>query len=318
MSDQIAIREYEDADLGQVLDVFRAALGENPLLKRTPELFSWKHIRNPFGRSIILLAHDGDRIAGVRAFMRWELQTPDGATIRCVRAVDTATHPDFARRGIFKRLTMAALDVAEADGVDMVFNTPNPKSGAGYAKMGWSEVGPIGVMVRPRLSAARGSGDPDTLPDAADFVRNPKPATVPEHVEIRAPLGLRTPRTPDYLRWRFQQHPTARYLSVHAAGNVAFLRPNHRGRRRELVVSDVLGPNPGAAIRAARRDSTADYLAAWFSRGTPEHAAAVRNLLIPIPKVTALSLVCRPFHELPANPRSLASWDIGLGDLELL
>ena len=317
MPETITVREFRDDDLDEVLEVLRASLGENPLLRRTPALFAWKHLDNPFGRSIVLLAESGGRIAGVRAFMRWDLVGPGDVRLRCVRAVDTATHPDFMRRGIFKQLTMAAIDVATADGVDMVFNTPNPKSGAGYMKMGWSEVGPIGVMIRPGVGIVRGTGDPDSLPEASDFLRTPIPA-VGQDTPDRAGQGLRTPRTRAYLDWRFAQHPTARYSMVQAGGSVAFLRPNHRGRRRELVVSDVLGTRPASAIRAAARASQADYLAAWFSPGTPERRAAVAAGLFPVPRVTALTLVCRPLRELPVDPQELASWDLALGDLELL
>jgi GNAT superfamily N-acetyltransferase len=313
----IDVREFTDADLDEVLEVFRAALGENPLLKRTPELFRWKHVDNPFGHSIVLLAVSEGRIAGVRAFMRWELDTPTGERLRCVRAVDTATHPDFMRRGIFKQLTMAAIDVARADGVDMIFNTPNPKSGAGYMKMGWSEVGGIGIMVRPGLGAIRGSADPTTLPDPIDFVRGHVPVGG-RSVTDRPARGLRTPRSEEYLVWRFGSHPTARYSMVEADGSVAYLRSNHRGSRRELVVSDVLGPRPGAAVRRAGKESRADYLAAWFSNGSPERRAAIRAGIVPVPKMTSLTLVCRPLRELPINPGELASWDFALGDLELL
>ncbi len=317
MADTITVREFRDGDVAEILDVFRAALGETPVLKRTPELFAWKHLDNPFGRSIILLAESGGRLAGVRAFMRWELATPDGRTLRCVRAVDTATHPAYLRRGIFKRLTMEAIDVATGDGVDLIFNTPNVKSGAGYLKMGWSVVGPIGIMVRPRFSALRGTGRAETLPAPSDFLRSPVPAR-PLAVPDRPARGLRTPRTQAYLEWRYAGHPTARYFMVDAAGTVGYLRPNHRGARRELVVSEVIGPDPAAAIAAAHRASTADYVAAWFSSGGPERRAAIWNGLAPVPKVSALTLVCRPLGELHLDPTELASWDLALGDLELL
>ncbi len=56
-----------------------ARLSARPLSsRRTPELFAWKHIDNPFGRSIILVAEAEGTIAGLRAFMRWELTTPGG------------------------------------------------------------------------------------------------------------------------------------------------------------------------------------------------------------------------------------------------
>ena len=316
MADTIRIREFADSDLGQVLDVLRAALGETTLLRRTAELFSWKHIRNPFGRSIILVATDGDRIAGVRAFMRWELETPDGERLRCVRAVDTATHPDFHRRGIFSRLTTEAVDRAADDGVDMIFNTPNPTSGAGYLKMGWSEVGPIGIMARPSLRAVRGRQSGDEIEPQA-FLASPRPADA-QLPAGRPALGLRTPRTEDYYLWRFQQHPTARYFQIGHGDGRAIVRPNLRNGRRELVISELAGSNLRKVVGRVATASRADYLAGWWSAGSPERAGAIRAGMLPVPRMVALSLVCRPLREIATTVDSLSSWDLALSDLELL
>ncbi len=288
MSDTITTRVLEDRDVAEVLDLLRAALGEPPLLKRTPELFAWKHFDNPFGRSVALLAESGARIVGLRAFMRWDLVTPGGSTVRCVRAVDTATHPDFHRRGIFQRLTEEALELAVAQGIDLVFNTPNERSGAGYLKMGWKEVGPVGVMVRPSTRAL-GGGRGDTRTDPALFIDDPTPASGLS-IDDREPIGLRTPRSDAYLRWRFGSHPTAAYFRVDQDASTAIVRPNLRNGRRELVLADVFGTRPGPAIRAAARRSRADYMAAWFSPGAPERKAAVSAGLIPVPGIKPLTL----------------------------
>ena len=92
------------------------------------------------------------QIVGLRTFMRWDLVTGEGETLRCARAVDTATHPDHQGKGIFRRLTEEAVEVARDDGIAMIFNTPNEKSKPGYLKMGWREVGEIGALIRPSLS----------------------------------------------------------------------------------------------------------------------------------------------------------------------
>jgi GNAT superfamily N-acetyltransferase len=316
VADTITTRELEEGDVVSVLDLLRASLGEPPLLRRTPELFAWKHFDNPFGRSIAVLAEADDRIVGLRAFMRWDLLTMQGSTIRCVRAVDTATHPEYQRRGIFRRLTEEALELAVAKDVDLVFNTPNEKSGAGYLSMGWKEVGTIGAMARPspRLMTDRRPG-PVTEPER--FLVDPQPA-LPLAVADRTPRGLRTPRTDAYLRWRFGSHPSARYFRVDSGGATAVVRPNVRRERRELVVADVFGPRPAAAIRAAARRSRAGYVAAWFSPGSPERVAAVRSGLVPVPGVTALTLMAKPLRELEVDVTSMASWDLAISDLELL
>src|SRR3990170_159348 len=80
-------------------------------------------------------------------FLRWELRA-GGGIVRAVRAVDTATHPDFQGQGIFKTLTLQALDTVVAD-ADLVFNTPNANSRPGYLKMGWQPVGDVPIAIRP-------------------------------------------------------------------------------------------------------------------------------------------------------------------------
>ncbi len=316
MAETITTRHLDESDVLPVLDLMRAALGEPPLLRRTPELFAWKHFDNPFGRSLAIVAETDDRIVGLRAFMRWDLVTPDGVTLRCVRAVDTATHPDYQRRGIFRRLTEETLELALAENMDLVFNTPNEKSGAGYLSMGWTEIGMIGVLARPssRLATDRGSIT-DTEPE--NFLADPQPA-IPLEVTDRAARGLRTPRNQAYLRWRFGSHPTARYFRVDSADSTAIVRPNVRKGRRELIVADVYGPRPRAALREAGRKSRSRYVAAWFSPGSPERAAAIRSGLVPVPGVTALTLMARPLRDLDIEVTSMASWDLAISDLELL
>jgi GNAT superfamily N-acetyltransferase len=316
VADTITTRVLEDGDVTAVLGLLRTALGEPPLLKRTPELFAWKHFDNPFGRSVAIVAESGHQLVGLRAFMRWDLVTVGGSVIRCVRAVDTATHPDFQRRGIFQRLTEEALELAVAVGVDLVFNTPNEKSGAGYLKMGWREVGPVGVMVRPStriLTRARGErGEDPRL-----FIDHPVPASDLDILD-REPVGLRTPRTDGYLRWRFASHPTARYFRVDQGDSIAVVRPNHRNGRRELILADVFGSRPGSVIRNTARRSRADYLATWFSPGAPERRAALTSGLMPVPGLRPLTLMARPLHDLDVDVLDSTSWDLAVSDLELL
>ena len=140
------IREATLADRSSIIELCRASLGwgDDP---RFEQLFSWKHDQNAFGPSYMWVATDGGRIVGLRAFMRWEF-VRRGEVLRAVRAVDTATHPDYQGKGLFTAMTMHGLDVIRDDGVDFVFNTPNDKSRPGYLKMGWQEVGKLPVAIR--------------------------------------------------------------------------------------------------------------------------------------------------------------------------
>lgn len=315
MADVIEIRPAVESDVPEILETLKASLGETPILQRTPELWAWKHVDNPFGKSPVLVAAAGERIAGVRAMMRWELATPAGKLLRCLRPVDTATHPDFTRRGIFKKLTLAAIDLARDDGVDLVFNTPNERSGAGYLGMGWQHVGWVGALIRPRLwPTAEVPVDRPVDPE----VVLPDAHPLDLHLDDRSPRGLRTPRSRDYLRWRFTQHPTARYRMVRAGAGVSIVRGNVRRGRSETVLSDLMGTASAQAVRATARQSKAHYLAGWFSQGSPERRAAIGGGMMPVPGVKALRLVALPLAELDVDVLDFASWDFATSDLELL
>lgn len=305
------IRPLQTADRPAVLELLRQALGETELLQRTADLFAWKHLDNPFGPSLMLVAEDGDGLMGFRALMRWELSTADGNRLLCMRAVDTATHPRARRRGVFTRLTRAAVQTARDEGVDLIFNTPNPRSGAGYLNMGWTKVGPIGVLVRPLLGGSWRQTESLPSPTCGD-------AWDDRAVTHRAPRGLRTPRTAEYLRWRFGQHPSARYRVVGDSNCTLILRSNIRRGRGELVVSEMFGTRSRRLLRTLGRTTNAAYMVGWFSAGSPERAAALRSGLVPVPGMRALTLFARPLRELTTDVSDLGAWDISLGDLELL
>lgn len=313
---EISVRPFEERDLPKVLNLLKASLGESALHQRTPELFAWKHIENPFGRSIMLVAEDRDTIVGFRAFMRWELDSPETGLLRCVRAVDTATHSDYRRRGVFRQITLAALDVATDDGVDMVFNTPNPRSGAGYVTMGWSEVGAIRPLVSPARGLLRKAPATERLPEAADFVEPVIEVTKRSGID-RAPLGLRTLRSQEYLDWRFTQHPTASYVQIDGPGGSAVARLAYRGTRRELLISDVYGESMHQTIRQCRRAAKTSYIGAFFTKGSPERAASYRAGLLPVPRAK-LTLMVRPLRPLGVDVSDFNQWDLSLSDLELL
>lgn len=306
-SPEFSFRPYEDRDLPQVLDVMRAALGETDVLRRTPELFRWKHLDNPFGRSILLVAETSGRIAGLRAFMRWDLTTPEGVRVACARPVDTATHPDFQRMGLFRMLTEHAVDHARSSGIDLIFNTPNPQSGAGYRKMGWAIAGSFGVLARPCIRAL--SPLPEEFASPGHHWRR--------WFDDRPARGLRTVASEDYYRWRFLSHPTADYSVFGDDVGMCVVRWNVRGGRRERVISALYG-EPAGPLTHALRVRGCTYTAAWFPPGSDERRRLVRRGMVPVPRVRSLTLAVRVLTDLPLDPTDLGNWDFSYSDLELL
>ena len=259
-----------------ILGLCRASLGwkaSDP----NEAFFNWKHVDNAFGESPSWVATTGDGdIVGLRVFMRWEFCGPGGRTYRAVRAVDTATHPDFQGRGIFTKLTLAGVEELTADGVDFVFNTPNDKSMPGYLKMGWQVVGriPVSVRVRSPMSAARlrgakaaagkwSSGTSAGI-DARTVLAD-KNALERLLSSVPEPQAIHTPRSANYYQWRYDFAPLGyRALPLGDIVEDGFIvfRVRTRGTATELTVCDVVAPrraSVGTAVGHLLRSAKADY-----------------------------------------------------------
>ncbi len=344
------LRAMTDDDEDEVLQLLTLTMAGGPTGARSRELFAWKHRRNPFGSSPGLLAvHDG-RIVGVRLFLRWRLASARGP-LRAVRAVDTATHPDYQRQGIFRRLTLTLLEQLEADdAVDLVFNTPNADSRPGYLRMGWQEAGLLPVHISPVrpvtfLRGLRGARNANASGGAAAVAGAPTvpvPASacpLPRAAEafadagaldhllagIRTPAALHTPRTVDYLRWRYAEAPGLDYrcVPVHDAGRLVGLGLGRLRRRAglvELTLGEVLVRDgdvraAGRVLRAARTCGV-DHVAVHAGPGSEVAARLLRCGYLPVPG-QGIGLVVNP--RTPPAGRALDpdAWAVSLGDLEV-
>lgn len=324
----VAVRRATDADLPGIFALARRSLGWEDGAA-TEEHFAWKHFGSPFGPSPMWVAEVDERIAGFRTFLRWELRTDAGEVRRAVRAVDTATDPDFQGRGIFTALTLGALDELRADGVDFVFNTPNEQSRPGYLKMGWQVIGRLPVAVRPthfgglvkiaraRTPATRGAV-PTTAGVAAAAVLSDRDLTDALLAHAPSGRGLATHRTHEYLGWRYG--PEALHYRVVAgpagpAAGAAVFHLRRRGPAIEAVVCETLVPagdprTTRALYAQLAKESGADYLIRLRSPAE----RPMGGWFWPAPGVGPV-LTAREVNRSPASDP--AGWALTLGDIEL-
>ena len=317
----VTIRRATPADLSRIVEVGAAALGWRSG-EPNETLFRWKHLDNPFGQSPMWVAEADGRIAGYRVFMRWELLDQEGRLKRAVRAVDTATHPDFQRRGVFRSLTSAAVDEMIDEGVDLVFNTPNGQSLPGYLKLGWESLGRIPVAARltspTGLLRLRGARQPaakwSEASGAGVPARDVDADVVGGLMAESAPSGLRTRLGPDLVRWRFglDELKYRVWAPDGPEAGVVYFRVRRRGTARECAVSLVLTPpdRPGGAgslVAGLSRAVDADSLL-MLGRRWP----GARSVPVPGqgPVLAVRSLAT-------AAPESVTEWDLQLGDIEL-
>jgi GNAT superfamily N-acetyltransferase len=330
----LVVRPFVVDDVPRVLELLQASLGGGPAGRRPPEFFRWKHLDSPFGPSFMLVAEHDARLVGLRAFMRWRFVTA-GRTIEAVRAVDTATHPDYQGMGIFTRLTRALLEAIDGQ-VDLVFNTPNAKSGPGYGKMGWQEVGRLPVVVRPRrplrlLGAWRGRARPRpgppilAAPAAAALERGAELVALLRREPAPPPAALSTPVDAEHLRWRYAAAPLLDYRAVTDERDgelvgLAIFRVRARGRLWESTVVKVLaGGDPGTArrlLRGVARAAPVDHLTFHAPAGSPLARAAARCGFVPSP--AGIRLMVNPRRpDIGPDPTRADAWALSLGDLEV-
>lgn len=328
------VRPFTPPDTAAVVALLASSLGwERRDDDRYAEFFSWKHHQNPFGRSVAWVAVDGEEIVGFRTFMRWEF-IRDGEPVGAVRAVDTATRPDYRGRGVFTRLTTTAVEELRSAGVAFVFNTPNDKSRPGYLKMGWEVVGRVPVDVRLRAPSAllrvlrsrvpaekwSSGGSRGGVP-AADALADGMGVTtlldqLASEAGVSAPANLSTRRSSAFLSWRYGFAPLgyrALLAGASIADGVAIFHVRQRGRSTEATICDVLVPGrePSTEARLVRQileQSGADF-AVRAGRGALGAGAMIR-----VPRQGPI-LTWRGLADTRRPP--LKHWRVALGDIEL-
>jgi GNAT superfamily N-acetyltransferase len=335
----LMIRRADPADTDRILELVRVSLGEG-VIPRHRAYWEWKHQHNPFGTSPILLAEAEDRLVGLRAFMRWRWQAGREA-VPSVRAVDTATHPEWQGKGIFSRLTKLLVQEVTDEGVKLIFNTPNEKSRPGYLKMGWESLGRVDLWIRPLrpLSALRrllsGTPSSDAPPEppggpaglkellaSADLHR-----FCERHSEEIQTDSLHTPLSPEFLDWRYRAVPGFRYgaLADFSQGDgAAFVfRAKRQGKLAELRITHVLAGRSAQGRRAARsllrelcETPGFDYISTMAPPGSGRFL--VGTGFLPAPRLGPILTVrtLSPFTS-GLDPLARRSWAPAIGDLEL-
>ena len=204
------IRNSTPEDIPAIVALLQLSLGES-LIKKSSRSWNYKHVDNPFGVSQVLLAFENDVLVGVRAFMKWQWRL--GTEVwTAYRAVDTATHPDYQGQGIFKKLTLQALDEIQKEGETFVFNTPNNNSRPGYLKMGWQIIDAIELAVVPTLMYSMPYFFSKVKPENAISTAQLNQLCIGYNLDLSKKKVIFTPKSPAYLKWRYEENPLQEYV----------------------------------------------------------------------------------------------------------
>ncbi|SHF91513.1 Acetyltransferase (GNAT) domain-containing protein [Salegentibacter echinorum] len=232
------IRKATENDIPAIVQVLKASLGEDQL-ELSEKVWRYKHVDNPYGKSIVLIAEENSQIIGVRALMRWQWQQGE-MKYEALRAVDTATHPKHQGKGIFKKLTLQAIEIAKKNGDHFIFNTPNEQSRPGYLKMGWDQVGKVNIGIKPSLNFLKFK-----LPTKYKVKKKNSISEIDNlcgkwNTNLRKKSGLFTIKSAEILKWRYEKNPLQKYEVVTGEGYYIAAYIKNRGKVKEFRIAECI------------------------------------------------------------------------------
>jgi hypothetical protein len=272
---QTVYRYYSDDDLSELLSFLGKYLYYEPS-SELEALFRWKHLRNPFGKSEMVLAVDGGKIVTFLAGMSWKLRT-GGRVINCMRWGDLVSHPDWRRQmsGALAPFALATqlTEKARLQGISLFFcSSSNEYSRPFMTNFGWTDVQRLWPLVRVDLRRVLASAIKSKLSrqkvssyEVQDFFKDaPTPVTtllahagidslLQKDAQLEDSKLLTTCRTLEYLKWRYGEHPTITYYTLmrERAGELSaaiIFRSGTYVGLKAIVIDEIFLASPREAV----------------------------------------------------------------------
>ncbi|MBU6323854.1 MAG: GNAT family N-acetyltransferase [Bacteroidetes bacterium] len=100
------------------------------------------------GRCRILLATEGEALAGMVSYVYWPLEGT-GKNCRSYQILGVLVSPDFRGKGVFATLLDAMKQAGTDDKADYLIGFPVPASKPAFVKKGWTHVFDLSWYIRP-------------------------------------------------------------------------------------------------------------------------------------------------------------------------
>lgn len=304
-----------------IVALLQSSLGESSTPKSLA-YWQWKHEQNIFGKSYTFVAIQNNTIVGVRALMQWQW-TKGTEQLKTVRAVDTATHPAYQGKGIFKALTLHAIHYCSDQNIQLVYNTPNQKSMPGYLKMGWQKANTLPVNIKWPFTKPALYEPQKVLNLLHDYAFGLQMPQFKFHQNNTTdPIGWHTALSLPYLQWRFANCPVVPYGLLAQNGLFGFvfsIKPRQLWQELRICTAWCLPGAEHLAQKALYKLCTQvrpAFVSFAQSVYTPPMNQLIPGIGVPFikgPQVTLKSLSAN----IPDGWSNYTLWQPSLGDMEL-
>ncbi len=103
---------------------------------RSMDQFYWEFHNAPFGKSIYVIAVDGDKVVGTNCVIPIELIGADKKTILSGKSEDTLVDPDYRGQNIFYNIYQFLFEKCEEQGIKVIWGFTSAKKP--FSKLGFS------------------------------------------------------------------------------------------------------------------------------------------------------------------------------------
>lgn len=332
----VETRLYRDEDEDGVGETLQAAFGRWPGdvdIRDPGAYFRWKHLENPLGRSLMIVAEADSAVIGFVGWMPCVFTVGD-RQVRALRGVDLSVRPAYRGQGVAAAITNAGTRNIPP-GTSFTLSNPNAMSKRGVLRLGRRTVGRFPVFVRVRKPLHTVFGRRSSRPESAQPVLDAETAASAladdDAVsallsQLERPAGrLTAVKDLELLRWRYGAFGLYHAIRMERDGmlqGLSIFRVRRHGATWNTRICELLvaGRDRAVARRLLRqtvRAAGVDYATCHFPPGSVQRQAALQSGFVRSRHgETILSYMLDP--AMSPDPTDLDSWALTLGDLDLV
>jgi GNAT superfamily N-acetyltransferase len=134
---ELSLEKLENENLGGLIETYKECFG----IDVDEDYFKWKYYKNPCGEAVCFIALDGRKVGAFYGVIP-EIYEINGKKIKVYQSMDTMTHPNYQRRGLFTKLAnLTYQHILDNEGKLILTGIPGGNSYPGFVKkLGWKDI----------------------------------------------------------------------------------------------------------------------------------------------------------------------------------